>query len=110
VPVWSSWSEEKGIPGGIQVVTLKLAIWCIIVIVLFIYLFYICVYTCIYMYVCIYYILHILYLLYIIYMCVCVLCFMHIRRGHQIPLQMVVSYHLVAGNWTQDLWKSSQCS
>jgi hypothetical protein len=26
------------------------------------------------------------------------------------PLQMVVSHHVVAGNWTQDLWKSSQCS
>jgi hypothetical protein len=24
--------------------------------------------------------------------------FRHIRRGHQIPLQMVVSYHVVAGN------------
>ena len=23
---------------------------------------------------------------------------------------MVVSYHVGAGNWTQDLWKSSQCS
>jgi hypothetical protein len=32
------------------------------------------------------------------------------RRRHQIPLQMAVSYHMVAGNWTQDLWKSSQCS
>jgi hypothetical protein len=34
----------------------------------------------------------------------------HTRRGHQIPLQMVVSHHVVAGNWTQNLWKSSQCS
>jgi hypothetical protein len=34
----------------------------------------------------------------------------HTRSGHQIPLQMVVSHHVVAGNWTQDLWKSSQCS
>jgi hypothetical protein len=25
-----------------------------------------------------------------------------------IPLQMVVSHHVVAGNCTQDLWKSSQ--
>jgi hypothetical protein len=33
--------------------------------------------------------------------------FRHTRRGHQIPLQMVVSHHVVAGNWTQDLWKSS---
>ena len=36
--------------------------------------------------------------------------FRHTRRGHQIPLQMVVSHHVVAGNWTQYLWKSSQCS
>jgi hypothetical protein len=26
------------------------------------------------------------------------------------PLQMVVRHHMVAGNWTQDLWKSSQCT
>ena len=32
------------------------------------------------------------------------------RRGHQIPLQMAVSHHVVAGNWTRDLWKESQCS
>jgi hypothetical protein len=32
------------------------------------------------------------------------------RRGHQIPLQMAVSHHVVAGNQTQDLWRSSQCS
>ena len=36
--------------------------------------------------------------------------FRHLRRGHRIPLQMVVSHHVVAGNWTQDLQKSSQCS
>jgi hypothetical protein len=36
--------------------------------------------------------------------------FRYTRRGHQIPLQMVVSQHVVAGNWTQDLWKSSRCS
>ena len=29
--------------------------------------------------------------------------FSHTRRQHQIPLQMVVSHHVVAGNWTQDL-------
>jgi hypothetical protein len=23
---------------------------------------------------------------------------------------MVVSHHVFAGNWTQDLWKSNQCS
>jgi len=34
--------------------------------------------------------------------------FRHTRRGHQIPLQMVVSHHVVAGNWTQDLWKGSR--
>jgi len=27
---------------------------------------------------------------------------------HQISLQMVVSHHVVAGNWTHDLWKSSR--
>jgi hypothetical protein len=32
--------------------------------------------------------------------------FRHTRRGHQIPLQMVVSHHVVAGNWTQDLLTS----
>ena len=36
--------------------------------------------------------------------------FRHTRRGHWIPLQMVVSHYVVAGNWTRDLWKSSQCS
>jgi hypothetical protein len=32
------------------------------------------------------------------------------RRGRQISLRVVVSHHVVAGIWTQDLWKSSQCS
>jgi len=36
--------------------------------------------------------------------------FRHTRRGRQIALQIVVSHHVVAGNWTQDLWKSSQCT
>jgi hypothetical protein len=36
--------------------------------------------------------------------------FRHSRRGCQISLQMAVSHHVVAGNWTQDLWESSQCS
>ena len=36
--------------------------------------------------------------------------FRHSRRGHQISLRMVVSHHVVAGIWTQDLQKSSQCS
>jgi hypothetical protein len=29
--------------------------------------------------------------------------FRHTRRGHRIQLQMVVSHHVVAGNWSQDL-------
>jgi hypothetical protein len=36
--------------------------------------------------------------------------FKRTRRGRQISLQMVVSHHVVAGIWTQDLRKSSQCS
>ena len=36
--------------------------------------------------------------------------FRNTRRGHQTPLQMVVSHHVVAGISTQDLWKSSWCS
>ena len=36
--------------------------------------------------------------------------FWHTRRGSQISLQMVVSHHVIAGIWTQDLWKSSHCS
>ena len=36
--------------------------------------------------------------------------FRHTRRGHQIPLHMVVSHHVVAGNCTQDLCKSCQCT
>ena len=36
--------------------------------------------------------------------------FRHSRRGCQISLRMVVSHHVVAGNWTRDLQKSSQCS
>jgi hypothetical protein len=35
--------------------------------------------------------------------------FRHTRRGHRIPLQMVVSHHVIAGNH-RNLWKSSQCS
>ena len=35
--------------------------------------------------------------------------FRHTRKGHQISLQMrSVSHHVVAGNWTQGLWKSNQ--
>jgi hypothetical protein len=36
--------------------------------------------------------------------------FRHTRREHQISLWVVVSHHVVAGIWTQDLRKSSQCS
>ena len=36
--------------------------------------------------------------------------FRHTGRRYQITLQMVVSHHVGAGNWTQDLWESSQCS
>ena len=36
--------------------------------------------------------------------------FRHTRRGCQISLRVVVSHHVVAGIWTQDLRKSSQCS
>jgi hypothetical protein len=32
--------------------------------------------------------------------------FRHTRRGHQIPLKMVVSHYVFVGNWTQDFWKS----
>jgi len=28
----------------------------------------------------------------------------------KLELQVVVSHHVVAGNWTQNLWKSNQCS
>jgi hypothetical protein len=31
-------------------------------------------------------------------------------KWHQISLQMVLSQHVVSGNWTQDPWKSCQCS
>jgi hypothetical protein len=34
--------------------------------------------------------------------------FRHTRRGSQISLRMVVSHHVVAGIWTQDLQKSSR--
>ena len=36
--------------------------------------------------------------------------FRRTRRGLRIPLEMVVSRHVVAGNGIQDLWKSSHCS
>jgi hypothetical protein len=36
--------------------------------------------------------------------------FWHTRRGRQTSLQVVVSHHVFAGIWTQDLQKSSLCS
>jgi hypothetical protein len=48
--------------------------------------------------------------IFIMYTTFCLHVWLHARRRHQIPLQMVVSHHVVAGIWTQDLWKSSQCS
>jgi hypothetical protein len=46
---------------------------------------------------------------YLFHICVhTVTVFRHSRRWHRIPLQMVVSHHVVAGIWTQDLGKSSQ--
>ena len=55
-----------------------------------------------------------------IYMCVCTLhthththtkytvtLFRHTRKGHWIPLQMVVNHHVVAGNWTRPLKEQS---
>jgi hypothetical protein len=36
--------------------------------------------------------------------------FRHTRRGHQILLWVIVSYHVAAEIWTQDLQKNSQCS
>ena len=35
--------------------------------------------------------------------------FRHTSKGHQMPLHLVLSQYVVAENWTQDLWKSSQC-
>ena len=46
----------------------------------------------------------------IIYYKYTVAVFRHNKRGRQISLQVVVSHHVVAGIWTQDLQKSSQCS
>jgi hypothetical protein len=43
-------------------------------------------------------------------MCVKIAVFRHTRKEHLIPLQMVVSHQVAAGNWTQDLWKDSQYS
>jgi hypothetical protein len=36
--------------------------------------------------------------------------FIHSRKGSHISLWVVVSHHVVAGIWTHDLRKSSQCS
>jgi hypothetical protein len=49
--------------------------------------------------------------IYLFYVCEYIVAvFRHTGRGHRIPLQMVMSYHVVAGNLSQDPWKSSQCS
>jgi len=49
--------------------------------------------------------------IYIFYTCeYTVAVFRHTRKRHQIPLQIVVSHHVVAGNWTQDLLKNGQYS
>jgi hypothetical protein len=46
-----------------------------------------------------------LFKIYLLYVCeYTVAVFRHTRRGRQIPLQMAVSHHVVAGNQTQDLW------
>jgi hypothetical protein len=45
--------------------------------------------------------------LFILYMWIHCSC---LQKGHWIPRQMVEGNHVVAGNWTQNLWKSSQCS
>ena len=42
----------------------------------------------------------------IFWLCVC----LQAGGGHQTSLQMAVSHHVVAGNWTQDLWKNRQWS
>ena len=47
--------------------------------------------------------------IYLIYRVFCLHIYLHARRGHQTSLQMVVSHHVVAGNWTQSLWKNSRC-
>ena len=36
--------------------------------------------------------------------------FRHPSRGRQIPLQIVVRHHVVAGIWTQETWRIRQCS
>jgi hypothetical protein len=53
-------------------------------------------------------VLHFLKVIYLFYLYeYTVAVFSHTRRGHLIPIQMVVSHHVVAGNLTQDPWKSS---
>ena len=36
--------------------------------------------------------------------------FRHTKRGHQIPLEVVVSHYVAAGGWARDLWRNSRCS
>jgi len=37
-------------------------------------------------------------------------CCLQIQQNGESDPWTIVSHHAVAGNWTQDLWKSSQCS
>ena len=49
------------------------------------------------------------FLIYLFYVYeVTVAVFRHTRRGYQIPLQMVASHHVVAGNWTQDSGRAEE--
>ena len=48
--------------------------------------------------------------LFIMYTVFCLHVYLQASRGHHISLQVVVSHHVVAGNWTHGLWQSSQCS
>jgi nuclear pore complex protein Nup62 len=71
----------------------------------------VCIYLCMYMLFCVYISMHACAVL-CVYICVCMcLVPLEARRGPQIPpeleLEMVVSHHVGAGNWTQVLWKSS---
>ena len=51
-----------------------------------------------------------LFIMYTVFSVFCLHVCLQARRGHQNSLQMVVSHHVAAGNWTQHPWKSKQCS
>jgi hypothetical protein len=72
-------------------VSLTLGFFVVVFIFLLFLKEYIYIYIYIYTYMSVYMYTH-------IYVCVCVAAFRHTRRGHQIPLQMVVSHHVFAGN------------